>query len=517
VARGYLGRPDLTGERFVPDPYSGVPGARMYRTGDRVRRLPCGTLEYLGRFDDQVKIRGFRIELGEVESALLSHPGVREAAVVVRGSAAEERRLVAYLTLVPGGPTVDEMRTALRARLPEHMVPARIVALDALPLTPNGKVDRAALPEPAAAARGEARAAAPPSGAVEEALAALWEEVLEVTPVGVDDDFFALGGHSMLAVRLMTHIRQKMGVELPLAALFEHPTIRGLAPRVEGGTHGAAWSPLVTIQPEGERVPLFFVHPIGGQVLCYAELARHLGPDQPFYGLQAPDLATIEGEETSIEAMAARYVEAIREVWPRGPYLLGGWSFGGLVAFEMAQQLDRAGEAVPLVAILDTASPRTTGELAALDESQILATLAGEEALKAGTTLALSADDLRPLDPEARVARTLDSLRGAGVLTAEIEPEWVHRLLRGHQQRRMAMARYTPAVYPGRLVLFHPTESLERDRQTEWSGAAGWRPYTSEPLLVQSVPGHHATMASGPHAATLARRLRAVMDDVLTP
>ncbi|HEX2076319.1 MAG TPA: amino acid adenylation domain-containing protein [Longimicrobium sp.] len=517
VARGYLGRPGLTAEKFVPDPFAAEAGARFYRTGDRARFLADGDIEFLGRVDFQVKIRGYRIETGEIESVLAAHPSVRAALVMAREDVPGDRRLVAYVDAAPGTLSVDDLRRALREKVPEYMVPAAFVVLDGFPTGSTGKVDRRSLPAPAAEARdGDADGYAAPVTPAERALAELWEEVLNVRPVGVDDDFFALGGHSMLAVRLMSEVRRRMGAELPLSSLFERPTVRRLAPLLDSPAKADGWSPLVALQPEGERVPVFFVHPIGGQVLCYQELARAMGPGQPFYGLQAPDLAQVGDEEVTLEEMATGYVRAIRAVRPSGPYLLGGWSFGGMVAFEMAQQLTRAGEVVPLVALLDTVSPERIGAMVAMDEAAVLSVLAYEEGLKAGREVELTAAELRPLDRRARVERTLDALRRAGVLAARVDPEWVVRLLAGHRARHGAMARYTPAPYPGRLALFRAGEALpDPDAPAGLSDPAGWRPYTAFPLRVEVVPGHHATMGRGPQAALLAARLRKAFDEAL--
>ncbi|HEX8275252.1 MAG TPA: amino acid adenylation domain-containing protein, partial [Longimicrobiaceae bacterium] len=251
VARGYLGRPELTAAQFVPDPFAAEPGARAYRSGDRARWLPTGELEFLGRVDQQVKIRGFRIEPGEVEAALLLHPAVRDAVAVVREDAPGERRLVAYVAAAEGE-TADaaELRAHLRGRLPEYMVPSAVVVLDALPLTPTGKVDRRALPAPEGAAGGEHVAPRTPA---EEVLAAIWAEVLGAGRVGVHDDFFALGGHSLLATRVATRVQEALGVEMPLRALFEAPTVAGLAERLEAAGPAAATAapPLVRVPRDG--------------------------------------------------------------------------------------------------------------------------------------------------------------------------------------------------------------------------------------------------------------------------
>ncbi|HEX7240375.1 MAG TPA: amino acid adenylation domain-containing protein, partial [Longimicrobiaceae bacterium] len=251
LARGYLGRPDMTAERFVPDPFGAEPGARLYRTGDRVRWLASGALEFLGRTDAQVKVRGFRVEPGEVEAALLEHPGVREAAVVAREDAPGERRLVAY---VVGEASAAELRARLKGRLPEYMVPSAFVALEALPLTPGGKVDRRALPAPERT--GEVDAYVAPRTPTEEILAGIYAEVLGVERVGATDDFFALAGHSLLAMRLVSRVREALGTELPLRAVFEAPTVAGLAERVEAGARAVA-PPIVPV-PRDRPLPLSF-------------------------------------------------------------------------------------------------------------------------------------------------------------------------------------------------------------------------------------------------------------------
>ncbi|HEU0077896.1 MAG TPA: amino acid adenylation domain-containing protein, partial [Longimicrobiaceae bacterium] len=261
VARGYLGRPELTAERFVPDPFSGEPGARMYRSGDRVRWTEDGELEFVGRLDGQVKIRGFRVEPGEVEGVLAGHPGVREAAVTVHDVAPGDRRLAGYVTAAEGATlSAAELRAWLGGRMPEHMVPAAIVVLDAMPLTPRGKLDRRALPAPDGAGDGEAYAA--PRTPAEETLAGIWAEVLGTERVGVHADFFALGGHSLLATRVTSRVRETFGVELPVRALFEAPTVAGLAPRVEAalraGSGAAEPAPPIVPTPRDGPLPLSF-------------------------------------------------------------------------------------------------------------------------------------------------------------------------------------------------------------------------------------------------------------------
>ncbi|MFP2934471.1 amino acid adenylation domain-containing protein, partial [Pyxidicoccus sp. 3LG] len=258
LARGYLGRPELTAERFIPDAFGTEPGARLYRTGDRVRWLADGTLDYLGRTDFQVKLRGFRIEPGEVEAILAQHPAVRQALVLVREDAPGDKRLVAYVTGHGSTPDTATLRDFLKQRLPDYMVPGAYVALDTFPLTPNGKVDRRALPAPEVASSAATYEA--PATATEEQLAALWAEVLRVEKVGRHDDFFALGGHSLLATQVVARVRKAFEVELPLRALFEAPTVAALAPRIESAGRerkGLELPPLVRV-PRTGALPLSF-------------------------------------------------------------------------------------------------------------------------------------------------------------------------------------------------------------------------------------------------------------------
>jgi aspartate racemase len=353
VAQGYHNRPELTREKFIPDPFSHERGARLYKTGDMARYLQSGEIEFLGRGDDQVKIRGFRVELGEIEAALAKHPEVREVAVVAREDTPGDKRLVAYLVAAQDAkPTPTELRHYLQQQLPDYMVPSTIVLLQAMPLTPNGKINRRGLPAPEAEASSNEIAVA--TDAFQAQLVRIWEEVLGRKPIGIRDNFFELGGHSLLAARLMHRIGQALNKTVPLVMLFEAPTIERLAAtlRQDGWSHH--WSSLVPIQPAGSHLPFFCIHGVGGNVLGFYELGRRLAPDHPFYGLQSHGLDGKHAPHATIEEMAAHYLDEIRTVQPRGPYSFGGFSFGGLVAYEMAQQLLARGEEVGLLVLFDT-------------------------------------------------------------------------------------------------------------------------------------------------------------------
>ncbi|GAA2221836.1 non-ribosomal peptide synthase/polyketide synthase [Streptomyces nogalater] len=344
VARGYAGRPGLTAERFVADPFT--PGERMYRTGDLVRWDRAGRLDFVGRSDHQLKVRGVRVEPAEIEAVLTELPSVTRAAVVLRDEA-----LVAYVT---GDATPDELHRRLAARLPGHLVPRSVIVLPEFPLTTSGKLDRAALPAPRDTARPARRA---PRTDDERAVCALFAELLGLTEVGIDDDFFALGGHSLMAARLAGRIRAELGHEVSVRTLFEAPTPAALAEALHTGDTAKATAVLLPLRTGGPGTPLFCVHPLGGLSWAYRTLTRHLAGRHPVYGLQAAGFDEPAPLPSTIAEMAAGYLTRLRQAQPAGPYRLLGWSFGGLVAQEMAVQLQDAGEEVELLMLLD-AFPR---------------------------------------------------------------------------------------------------------------------------------------------------------------
>jgi amino acid adenylation domain-containing protein len=519
LARGYLHRPDITAEKFIPHPFSQKPGARLYQTGDLARYRPDGQIEFLGRIDHQVKIRGFRIELGEIEAVLGQHAGVREARVLAREDVPGDQRLVAYVVADPDPAVpIDELRRFLRERLPEYMVPSAFVMVDALPLTPNGKLDRQALPAPGQKPPELDRIFVAPRDDLEFQLAQIWEELLNIRPIGVTSSFFDLGGHSILAVRLMTQIQKRFSRDLPLSVLFQAPTIEHLADLLRQQTRSLPWSPLAKIQPTGSKLPLFLIHPIGGEVLGYAGLARHLGPDQPLYGLQAPNLAEVGDDDIPIEDMAAFYIEAIRTVQPEAPYLLGGWSFGGIVAFEMAHQLHREGQEVALLIMLDTWSPDI--HRVPPDDAQLLVELARTQARMKGKDLSLSPEYLRGLDPDQQVSYVLEQAKIAHIIPPDIEAPWLRRFLQGYKARGRAVYNYLPPVYPDRITLFRASKKnsefldyLEKMGVDVDDPTLGWGKLSSEPVEIHIVPGYHETMCQEPYVQALAGRLSACIQE----
>ncbi|MBK6394565.1 MAG: AMP-binding protein [Betaproteobacteria bacterium] len=353
LARGYLGLPELTAERFVPHPFDVDPAARLYRTGDRARHRADGAIEFLGRVDRQVKIRGHRIELAEIEAALARLPYVREAVVLVRGATSDTRRIVAWVVPTDAdGPPPANLRKDLRRSLPDYMLPAATVWLPALPLNANGKVDPLALPEPGDTARPAAGVAVPPRDMFEGVLVRIWEDLLGITGIGVFDHFFEIGGHSLLAARLVDTIERETGLAVPLTALFADDTIDGLARALRDGAPDAN-APIVAINAQGTRPPFVFLHgdfQAGG--FYSRALARALGPDQPTLIVHPHGLVG-DAIPESIEAMAADRLRALQAIRPVGPYVIGGHCNGALVAFEMARQLISRGESVPAVVLIE--------------------------------------------------------------------------------------------------------------------------------------------------------------------
>lgn len=514
LARGYLNNPGLTAEKFVPDPFAPRPGMRLYRTGDMGRFLADGQIEFLGRRDTQVKVRGYRIELGEVESVLALHDAVRQAAVTTYEDGTGNTMLAAYVVMKENAPPVadGELPAWLRSRLPDYMVPASYTVMDALPLTSNGKIDRKALRPPAPRERRAVTGYVAPRDSLESQIAFLWEQVLGKDHVGVYDDFFALGGHSLMAARLFAQIGRVTGKNLPLATLFQAPTIDQLASVLRREGWRPLWSSLVPMKTGGSRPPFYCVHAAGGNVIGYSELAARLGPDQPVYGLQAVGLDGKEPPLDRVEEMASRYVKEIRACQPSGPYYLGGACTGGIVAYEIAQQLLALGEEVGLLAMFDTFAH---SHMKTLTRAEILR-YRWESSLErlryhAGNLI------LHPgrLEYIRRKSRTLR--RRFGTRVWEILYTWYARhsgrippaMLRVEQFNILAIRKYIPRPYPGRITLFPAsTRSVGEFHDRE----QGWGKLALGGVEIHDVTGDHLTMLQMPNVTSVAEILNECLE-----
>ncbi len=504
LARGYHGRSDLTAERFVPDPFSAQPGARLYRTGDLARFLPDGNLEFLGRVDFQVKIRGFRVELGEIEAALERCPIVNKALALVRRDRHGSQRLTAYVTT--RAPSADapspepELRAWCRARLPDYMVPAAFVILDAFPLGPNGKIDRRALP--AADPKRVAEDGDPPRDAIERELAAIWETLLDTAPVGVHANFFELGGHSLLGIGLMSQIQKRLGANLPVSALFQNPTVSGLAQLVRRSDPTMAFSPLTPIKPSGVRPPLFLVHAVGGDALCYFDLARALPADQPVYAFEAPGLDGVQRPETGLAVLSGRYIDAVKTAGHKGPWRLGGWSLGGVIAWEMARQLEQGGEEAQLflldsyIDICDRAYAETDLALGFLFDL----------AARSGRTFTPNPEALSRRTGREALSEALRQAQAQDAAPPDLDDERLHRLFAVYRANLLAAGAYRPKPIRGRATLLRAAND-----RPGYDARTGWLARGFEVDAIET-PGHHYSMLKPPNAVILAKTLADLLD-----
>jgi len=505
VALGYWRSPEATARAFTTN--GGGQAIRIYSTGDMGRRLPDGSLLVEGRKDFQVKIRGFRVELGEIESAISQHHAIREGVVVMKENAAGDQRLIAYVVPRETRPTPDELRGFLKPKLPDCMIPGSFVVLDSLPLTSSGKLNRRALPAPDEFADRAAATFAAPRTPLEKSLTAIWANVLETSAIGINDNFFDLGGHSLLAVRLFAQIEEQLGKRLPLATLFQSPTVAQLAEKLKD-ENAPSWSSLVSIQTTGSRLPFFCVHAVGGNVLEYYDLARHLGSDQPFYGLQSRGLDGEHTPHTRIEDMAAHYLKEMCEVQPVGPYFIGGRSLGGIIAYEIACQLRAKGQEVGLLALLDS---YPVGHQKLLPQADSFRKRAGRF-LK---ILGAHTSNVRNLPWQEKVGYVVSKLQYGPVrIKSKVWRTIYHSYqnlgrdlptaLRNVEEFNwLAAWKYRPKIYDGRATLFWASQDL----RAKFDLIEGWRTLAREGMELHEIPGTHLDMIKEPHVGELARAL----------
>jgi amino acid adenylation domain-containing protein len=495
VARGYMNRPDLTAEKFIPDPFSSKPGARLYKTGDLARYRVDGSIDFLGRSDNQVKVRGFRIELGEIETVLAQHPGLKAAVVMVREDTPKDTRLVAYVIPREGPtPAVEDLRQLLIQKLPRYMVPGHIIFLDVFPLTPNGKVDRRAFPAPDPASACLEEFVASRTG-TEAKLVAIWEKLLGIHPISVQSSFFDLGGHSLLVTILLLEIERVFGKKLTVATIFEAETVEQLARILDQQSFQE--SSMVAIQKSGSNPPFFCL----GAGPMFRSLARRFGPDQPFLGVRVdPAEWTHLSPPYHFEDLAEVFVKKIRAYQPEGPYYLGGFCLTGVVAYEVARQLIAQGQELKLLVLFYSYNPEFFARTSKAAELRLQVELAK-----------FHLSNLRTLRGKEFLFYARDRITGLfeKLRPSAVETNGNHKFLPELEQIGVAAAHnYQPAPSPIPTVLFRPADD---PRGQYWDRQYDWTRFVTAPMDVHITPGDHSSMFREPHVEVLADKMKAYL------
>jgi amino acid adenylation domain-containing protein len=517
VAKGYLNRAELTDEKFIADPFSNISGAKMYRTGDLGKFMDNGEIECLGRADAQVKIRGYRIETGEIEYQLVNETKLKEAVVIARPDAFGIDKLVAFVvvdyTTGAQGTTsqIQSWKDQLKNVLPDYMIPDNFVIVPAMPLTPNGKIDKKALAKNDVLLNDDSKKYTAPRTDAEKLVADIWVEYLGITKVGVHDNFFELGGHSLIAVQVMTRIEKETGKRLPLAALFETSTVEKLAQMLELDAKSITWDSLVPIKPIGTKMPLYMVHGAGLNVLLFNTLAMSMSPEQPVYGLQAKGLNGVDEPLDSIEDIAAHYIAAIMEQNPNGPYALAGYSFGGIIAYEMAKQFKAMGKEVKMLAMFDTYAYRTPH----FDSLPV----------KLYKKLRFFKDKvIYNMTFENGFKDTIAD-KGTSIKRKIVRRYW--KLKYGKDQNQAGFFGYSNKIdemnnYAERHYQLKPfdveVEVFRAEKRTFYMDDfkyLGWKPYALKGVNVHPIPGEHNTIFKAPNDKVFASVLQKCLDEAV--
>lgn len=519
VGAGYLGDRQLTANKFVANPFAATEGSRLYHTGDLCCYREDGAIEFVGRKDDQIKMRGNRVELGEIETVLRTHRRVQDCVVIAVDDARGNKRLVSYV--VPNNDHSDtngresddslsstaEMRCFLGDQLPPYMVPSVFHSLKRLPLTSHGKVDRQALVSMGSRSkRGDYVA---PRDACETTLVPLWETVLGEEKIGVKDGFFDLGGDSMMSIELVIKIRQATGIDVPLAVLLQHDTVAEIAHYL-GQKQDTAWSPIVPIQSHGKQPPLFCIHPVGGNVLCYAPLAAALGDDQPVYGIQARGADGADEPLATMNALVDEYLVAIQEIQPSGPYHFAAWSSGGIIAYEIARRLIDDGEQVATVALFDSFAPAMM-QMDSEDDAMILSELVKFLNRFYHLNIDLSYETLASVGPDERIAITLAGAKGMGFVPEEFDEHYMRRFLAVCKANLRAISQYVEVQQPEvPAILYRALDSNGRSYTLDIDSCSdlGWGSLIGRPIEVIDVNADHVSIIAGNEVIQIARDMR---------
>lgn len=519
VSNGYINLPEMTKERFIQDPFGPDPSVKLYKSGDLVQYLPDGTVAFLNRIDFQVKIRGFRIELGEIESVLSQVKGIKENVVIVREDAGGEKMLVAYYVLENKSEvSYKELRQYLKERLPDYMIPSAFIPMEKFPLTSTLKVDRNALPDPDLSSARESTGYVGPKTQTEQKLARIWTAILNQKKIGIHDDFFEIGGHSMLAVALMVKIEKELNIRLPLASLFDRSTIHLLAELIDQNSDSIEWRSLVPIRPAGMKKPLFLVHGLGLNVLLYTTIVNYLDPEQPVYGLQAKGLNGMDEPLTTIESIAAYYISEIQSIDKEGPYALAGFSLGGRIAFEMARQLDEMGKKVSFLGILDATAESSVADQPFLKRSRYRIKYAYNYILWNIASFFREPNETKFSVITRRWNGLVKRVRGIdikvddkdGHISKGKKSELPKYLRKVHRVNRTANLRYVVRSYNGTVHLFKAQNQTfyipEPDNY-------GWDKVVKKGVLVHEIPGEHSNTFAPPNDKYFAEILQKSLDE----
>jgi amino acid adenylation domain-containing protein len=523
LALSYWQNPELTDSKFSVDPND--INKRIYYTGDLGSFAPDGCLIHMGRKDFQVKIRGFRIEIPEIEIALMNTGAVKEVVVVACDDSRKEKRLVAYVVLKQNPAlTPKELRFMLQDKIPDYMLPSTFVCLNALPLTQNSKIDRLALPAPDFTELDSSDKFIAPRNDIERQIVKIWEEVLDISPIGVRDNFFDMGGHSLLAVQIFGQIENKLAHKLPLATLFPAGTIEALANIIIEAENASdtnnsvfaklSWSSLVGIQPHGSKPPIFFIHPLGGEVMCYRNLSVYLEADQPVYGLQPVGLNGEQLPYTRVEDMASHYIREMQTVQPHGPYFISGYSFGGIVAFEIAQQLYRQGEKVAFLAMIDTCRPGYSTRLSLMKRIPIHVKKLVQEPTQYIQHKFIGIGEWSNFHLQKKYKHYSKIANNFLNIAATLSQGDEH--LNIMQANATAMSEYCfQEAYPGRLTLFR-TQDEERDEDkvgVVYDPQFGWKDLFTEGVDVHHIFGAHDKLLDQPYVEMIGKKFKVCLEN----
>ncbi|MCE2669308.1 MAG: amino acid adenylation domain-containing protein [Microcystis sp.] len=511
LARGYLDRPDLTAEKFIEVNLLGKI-ERIYKTGDLAKWQNDGNIEFLGRIDHQIKLRGFRIELGEIEAVLLKHPAIKEVIVNLHKTE-NNQQLVAYVT----GELIDDLsqqlKQHLKTHLPDYMIPSQIIRLDEFPLTPNGKIDRQALPHPNHESQSLYEA---PRNNIEQQLTEIWSLIVECEKISIHDNFFDLGGHSILAIKLLNEIQKNFNQELSLTSLFQNPTIAQLAQQLSQFEVQPSISDLLVLQPSGQKISIFCVAGSNGHAFYFRDFAMNFADEHPVYGLETPGRDGSHSLPISVEDHASSLIKTLQQKQPKGPYILIGYSSGCSVALEMAFQLEQQGEIISLLGIFDAglvANPDYITKRSDLD--WIWNMIERIEAVK-GISLGLNYEQLAAQsDDQNRWYLAAEALYHHNVLPEHSTLSLLKTNLEVMKRVTLNYAAYQPNfVISAPIVLFRAQDvkeivvqehqAMSHYQQSDW----GWQPYSNKPVQVISVPGNHGQMLYEPNVKILADQLK---------